>query len=111
MKTNKKKEFIKFLNEAKGIISYACDKIGISRQTYYNWLQNDKKFAEEVEVCSERTIDLVESKLLSAISNDDITAIIFYLRTKGKKRGYVEKTEREFNINAFEKLMQDVEDE
>ena len=40
-------------------------------------------------------LDLAESKLLENIENNENTAIIFYLKTKGKKRGYIEKQEVE----------------
>lgn len=64
-----------------------------------------------MEEKEESIIDYAESKLVEHIQNDDIQALIFFLRTKGKKRGYVEKTESDVNVNAFEKLMQDVEDD
>ena len=105
-KSRKKKPFLKALREGRGIITYACEKIGINRMTYYNWIKNDEEFAKQVEEINESTIDAVESKLLSAINEENITAIIFYLKTKGKKRGYVERTEHDVNTNPFQELME-----
>ena len=107
----KKKKFIEALREGRGIITYACQKIGISRKTYYDWYQNDIEFKMLADEVNDTTIDVVESKLLSAINEGNLTAIIFYLKTKGKKRGYVERTEHEVNTNPFQELMESVIDE
>jgi hypothetical protein len=37
--------------------------------------------------------DLAEMKLLSAIREGKTAELLFYLKTKGKKRGYVERQE------------------
>ena len=105
-------EKIVSIYEKKGCnITATCSALGISRKTFYEWRAKKKKLAEALEEKEESIIDYAESKLVEHIQNDDIQALIFFLRTKGKKRGYVEKTESDVNINAFEKLMQDVEDE
>lgn len=98
--------------EKKGCnITATCTALGISRKTFYEWKEKKKKLAEGLEAAEEAIIDFAESKLVEHINNDDVQALIFFLRTKGKKRGYVEKTESDVNINQFEKLMQDTEDD
>lgn len=41
----------------------------------------------------ENTTDFVENALLSAIKDGNVTAMIFYLKTQAKARGYVERQE------------------
>ena len=98
--------------EKKGCnITATCEALGIARKTFYEWKEKKKKLAEGLEAADEAILDFAESKLVEHIQNDDVQALIFFLRTKGKKRGYVEKTESDVNINAFERLMQECEDE
>ena len=41
--------------------------------------------------------DFAEGKLMQQIDGGNITAIIFYLKTQAKDRGYIEKVEHEFD--------------
>ena len=77
-----------------GNVSESCSIAGISRQIFYNWMDKDPEFAEAVEEVNEANVDFVESALLQKINDGDTTTIIFYLKTKGKSRGYVEKHRR-----------------
>ncbi len=103
---------IKALEKSLGIVSTACDKVGISRQTHYRWLSEDPDYKQQVEDIAEIAIDFAESKLHEKINGVTMgknvdgetviyetspsdTAIIFFLKTKAKKRGYVERTEVE----------------
>jgi len=104
---NRKKKMLEELEAAHGIVSTACQNANIARSTYYTWLQSDEDFKAAVEAVNESAIDFVESKLFEKINgvqligkDDEIysqppsdTAIIFYLKTKAKKRGYVERQE------------------
>jgi transposase-like protein len=96
-KFDKKKQLIECLKKSKGIVADACKSTGISRGTFYNWCKEDAEFNEEVNQINEETLDFVESKLLENINKGEVTSIIFYLKTKGRNRGYQEKTEIDIN--------------
>lgn len=104
-KANLKKVYLAAYRQAKGNVTLACMSAGISRTTYYKWRDVDAKFKQECEDIEEEAIDFVENKLLGRINDNDTTAIIFFLKTKGKKRGYVEKVEQDVTVNPFEELM------
>ena len=115
MESNKvnihKKELLEALNGCKGIVSTACKSVGLSRTTFYEYYNSDPEFARQADEAQENAIDFVEGKLFEKINGvsvirytakgeEDVyeqppsdTAIIFYLKTKGRKRGYVEKLE------------------
>lgn len=90
---DKKALFLKAFARSRGIIAPACRAISMTRQIYYKWLEDDPSFAEAVEAIRQEQIDTVESALLNKIDDGDTTAVIFYLKTKGKERGYSERTE------------------
>ena len=95
-KTEKNKaRFLEKLEAKLGNITLTCKATGLSRSQVYKWRETDPDFAAAVEEVNEVTLDFVESKLLKQIADDDTTAIIFFLKTRGKKRGYVEKQQVE----------------
>ncbi len=78
----------------------ACESTGINRSTYYRWRESDKDFADMVDEVMDAQVDFVESKLMELINAHDTTATIFYLKTKGKKRGWTERQQPIVAINA-----------
>lgn len=93
LKATKKRNFITALRESNGIIVTASKIANINRSTYQKWYKEDEAFRDACSEILEETIDKVESKLLALINDGDTTAIIFYLKTKAKHRGYVERSE------------------
>lgn len=89
------------LSASLGIVSTAAKSVGIDRSTHYKWLDSDPEYKAAYESINEDAIDYVESKLYEQVDNKDTTAIIFYLKTKGKKRGYVERQEVEHQGNGL----------
>jgi len=73
-------------------ISKTCKQIGISRGTYYNWIDDDIKFEKEVKNAKEGLIDDLESEIFNQIFNKhNVVATIFALKCIGKKRGWSEQ--------------------
>lgn len=66
------------------IIQVACEKVGISRATYYRWRKDSSEFTKLAdEALQEGNLlvnDLAESQLMSAIKDKNLTAIIFWLK-------------------------------
>jgi len=87
-----KKAMLEALEKSLGVVSTACKAVGISRQTHYNWLKEDE-YKTAVEDLSEVAIDFAESHLHKLIKDGNPAATIFFLKTKGKGRGYVERQE------------------
>lgn len=92
-------------------VSATCTALGISRQAFYVRKNSDAELREMLEEADEAIIDFAESKLVEKINDGDLTATIFFLKTKGKKRGYVEKYENDVSVNSFEKLLQELPDD
>jgi len=98
-KTEKNKAaLLKALSVNCGNIQQSCIKVGVSRKTFYNWCDDDSDFKEQYDHISESLIDEAESQLHSLISKSNITAIIFFLKTKGKSRGYIESQDTTLKV-------------
>jgi len=108
-KTQQKKElFLKVFEKNAGNVSATCKGIGIVRETFYQWCEKDEEFKKKVEEVREGLIDYAESMLLKKIKNEDLGAIIFFLKTQGKKRGYSEK-QNEINVNVDSKKIDNIQ--
>ena len=96
---------LKVLSENLGNISEACQAVKINRSTFYSWRESDPKFAEAIDGINEATIDFVESKLLENIKDGNVTAQIYFLKTKGRSRGWAEETKQDgFDLDRMRKL-------
>jgi len=84
---------LKALESSLGVVTVACKQADIPRSTYYKWLKEDVEFAKEVREIENIALDFAESQLHSQMKDGSTSATIFYLKTKGKKRGYVERQE------------------
>jgi hypothetical protein len=88
-----KRAMIEALEKSLGIVTTACKSVGIDRGSHYNWMKDDDQYKAAVESIEDIAIDFAESQLHKQIKDGIPTSTIFYLKTKAKKRGYVERTE------------------
>ena len=101
-----KKRLIEALEKSLGIVTTACKKVDCSRTTFYQYIKDDEAFAKEVRDIENITLDFAESKLHEQISEGNTTATIFFLKTKGKGRGYIERSD--INIGSSERIKIDI---
>jgi len=94
-----KKVLIKALEKSLGIVTTACNAADISRSTFYSYCKSDPEFKKQVDEIDNVALDFVESQLFEQIRNNVPASTIFYLKTKGKKRGYTEKTELSHKVD------------
>jgi len=97
--TKKQKQFLEQLENKEGNISQVCKSISIDRSTFYKWIQQNQHFKKEYEHVRENLIDDVESSLMKNIKGGDTIATIFFLKTRAKHRGYVEKQQLELSVD------------
>lgn len=66
------------------IVQSACEKVKVSRATFYNWKKDDADFAKQVdEAIGDGTLfmnDMAESQLLTAIREGNLGAITYWLK-------------------------------
>jgi hypothetical protein len=86
-------EVIEALKKHQGLAALAADSLGVHFTTIYNYRDKYPSVAEAMTQLREKRKDVVEGKLWSRINSDDTTAIIFFLKTQAKDRGYVERYE------------------
>ncbi len=84
---------IEALTEANGVVTTAINAVQLHRSTFYKWMKEDEAFKKEVDDIRESALDYVESKMFERIKNGSDTMIIFFLKTQGKKRGYIERSQ------------------
>tara|TARA_Y100000310_G_scaffold304198_1_gene343120 strand:+ start:86 stop:565 length:480 start_codon:yes stop_codon:yes gene_type:complete len=81
------------LRATSGIQAAAARKLGTSRQAIAGFIKRNVSLQKVVEEVVETTLDVAEAELIKQLASGNMTAIIFYLKTKGKDRGYSERQE------------------
>jgi len=84
---------IQAIKQNNGILAKAAQSLKCSRVTVARYIDQYPTVKAAFDEANETNIDFVESKLMQNIAAGDTTAMIFFLKTKAKHRGYVERQE------------------
>ncbi len=95
----KKEAILDALEQCLGVVTTACKQVDVPRSTFYKWLKTDIDFANKVKEIENVSLDFAESKLFEQIQENNTSATIFYLKTKGRKRGYWEKQQHDITTD------------
>ena len=76
--------------ETGGFISQAAKRLGCTQGNVSNRVRVSERLKTALYEIQNQYLDFTESKLLKKIKQEDLGAICFYLKCKGKERGYVE---------------------
>lgn len=103
-----KKAIIEALEKTLGVVTPACKAVGISRTTFYQYVKEDPDFAAAVAETENAALDFAETALYKQIKRGVPSATIFYLKTKGRKRGFIENPKNEEPEKAKEMTEEEV---
>ena len=81
------------LISARGLKSVAARYLNCQWNTIDRYVRAYKSCSDALKIARDGVTDLAEGKLFQAINNGEPWAIALYLRTVGKSRGYVERSE------------------
>lgn len=81
------------LIKAKGLVSDAASYLGCDPRTVRNYFERYPTLKELCNEQREALLDFTEKKLFEKIAEGNLTAIIFFLKTQGRSRGYYERIE------------------
>lgn len=84
---------IKAISECNGLLTMAAKRAGVGSTTMNRYVHDFPSVKQAVLDAKEAMLDFAEGKLYSKIKDGDNIAILFYLKTQGKARGYIERQE------------------
>jgi hypothetical protein len=101
----KVKQVAEALRNAAGLKSLAAEQLGCVPSTITNYISRHKSLEKVEAEALEATLDLAEDRLIQNIREGKEASIFFYLKCKGKLRGYVEK-DRVITLEALRRIME-----
>lgn len=88
-----KQKLLEALERNYGIVTPACNEVGLTRQLFYQYCRTDDAFKAAVDEIQEYTLDFVENELMKKIKGGSEKSILFYMKYKARKRGYTDSVD------------------
>ena len=86
-------EIDKRIRDKRGNIAAVARSFGVTRKAIYDRIHKSAKLQATLEESREVMLDNAETELYDQALDGNTTALIFFLKTQGKRRGYVERSE------------------
>ncbi len=90
----------KQIRQKRGNISAVAKTFGVSRTAIYKRIESSETLKKAITEARDTMLDNVERTLYDQAVDGNMTAVIFMLKTQGKKRGYVERQEIQHSGDA-----------
>lgn len=101
-----KERLLVAMEQSLGIVTAACKQVGICRERFYEYYNTDPIFKKKIDDLDNVTLDFVENQLLKKIQEGSERSIVFYMKHKGKRRGYVSSTDITTNGESIQTIIQ-----
>lgn len=85
-----KENYLLYLEKNMGIKTKACVESGLSVKLINKYIKEDIEFKQKCEEVKEICLDFAEDQLFQLIKDKNKEAILFYLKSQGKTRGYTD---------------------
>jgi hypothetical protein len=89
----KVEDIVKALMESKGRVYIAAKMLGCSNDTIYRRSKKTKAIKDAMDKARGELLDEIEGGLFSSALKNEPWAVVFALKTIGKSRGYIERSE------------------
>jgi len=91
------KTYEKAMRKHHGYVSSIAEELNVSHQAVYQRINHSKRLQDLQQEIEDKITDKAEQVLAKQINLENMTAVIFHLKTKGKHRGYSERVENELS--------------
>lgn len=93
------------LERSRGMVSIAARLLQCNRQTIYNAAKIHPEIKDAMDGERELMLDTAELKLIESVNKGQAWAVCFFLKTQGRKRGYIEKQDIGLEASTLEELV------
>lgn len=81
---------IEALKKTDGMVTLAAELLRVSYDTLSKYIKNNKKVQASLYAIEQNILDRVQSRLMRMIEQGNAGSVYFFLKCKGKERGFVE---------------------
>lgn len=102
------KQLADLLAEHHGNISCVARALNLGRKTVYDRISKSERLKEALADAREIQIDEAEDSLGQAVREKQGWAVCFYLKTQGRRRGYVEKDDQGISLTTLARITEEL---